>query len=187
MTQGTGIGAENTLAAGHADYPSLVEISTAHYEITRELAHGGMGRIRVARDRRLGRSVAIKEVLVPDGELAQRFEREARITARLQHPSIVAIYEAGVWGNGAPFYAMPLVKGRSFDEVIAEKQTLAERIALLPAALAVADAIAYAHGERVIHRDLKPKNVLVGSFGETIVIDWGLAKALDGSDADTSA
>jgi eukaryotic-like serine/threonine-protein kinase len=141
MTRGTGIGAENTLAAGHADYPSLVEISTAHSEITRELAHGGMGRIRVARDRRLGRSAAIKEVVVPDGELAQRFEREARIRARLQHPSIVAIYEAGVWGNGAPVCAMPPVEGRSFDEVIAEKRTLAERIALLPTAVAVADAV----------------------------------------------
>ena len=151
----------------------------AHYEVGRELARGGMGRIRVARDRRLGRMVALKEILVRDGDLAQRFEREARITARLQHPSIVAVYEAGLLPTGTPFYAMPLVQGRSLDEEIAGTRTLADRMALVPSVLAVADAMAYAHGERVIHRDLKPRNVLIGTFGETVVIDWGLAKDLD--------
>src|SRR6185312_6918844 len=77
-----------------------------------------------------------------------------------------------------PFYAMPLVAGRSLDKVVAEKRTLVERLSLLPRVIAVADALAYAHNENVIHRDLKPANVLVGEFGETVVIDWGLAKDL---------
>ena len=158
---------------------ALSAVDPSHYVVGRELARGGMGRIRVATDRRLGRQVAIKEILVRDGELAQRFEREARITARLQHPSIVAVYEAGLLPTGMPFYAMPLMQGRSLDEEIAKTRSLSDRMALVPSVLAVADAMAYAHGERVIHRDLKPRNVLIGAFGETVVIDWGLAKDLD--------
>ena len=169
-----------------ADYSSLVPVDPTYYVAERELARGGMGRIRVARDRRLGRAVAIKEVLVSSGELVDRFEREARINARLQHPAIMPVYEAGAWPSGEPFFSMRLVSGRSLDEVIAERPTLDERMALLPNALAVADAIAYAHSEGVIHRDLKPKNVLVGAFGETVVIDWGLAKDLRDREPDVS-
>src|SRR5262249_46023766 len=79
------------------DDKSLGVVDPAHYVITREIARGGMGRVLGARDRRLGREVAIKEVLANDGALARRFEREARITARLQHPSIVSVHEAGSW------------------------------------------------------------------------------------------
>jgi hypothetical protein len=79
---------------------------------------------------------------------------------------------------GKPFYSMKMVSGRSLAEVIEERRTLAERLALLPNVIAVADAMAYAHGQRVIHRDLKPANVLIGPFGETVVIDWGLAAQL---------
>ena len=138
-----------------------------------------MGRIQVARDRRLGREIALKEILVHRGATRRRFEREARITARLQHPSIVGVYEAGVWPSGEPFYAMPLLSGRSLDEALADAKTLAGRLALVPNVLAIADAMAYAHGRRVIHRDLKPRNVIVGEFGETVVIDWGIAKEID--------
>ena len=162
------------------DYQDLIEVDPAHYAITREIARGGMGRIHIARDRRLGREVALKEVLVQSGVMARRFEREARITARLQHPSIVSVHEAGVWPSGEPFYAMRLVSGRSLDEAVAAATSFDQRIALLPHVLAIADAMAYAHGQRVIHRDLKPRNVVVGEFGETVVIDWGLAKEHDG-------
>ena len=179
MNTGATLAAESFTAP---DYAALAVVDAAHYHIERDLARGGMGRIRVARDRRLGRPVALKELLVQSGDLAIRFEREARINARLQHPSIMPIYEAGAWPSGEPFYAMKLVTGRSLNEVIAEATTLDKRLALLPNVLAVADAIAYAHSERVIHRDLKPHNVLVGAFGETVVIDWGLAKELDGAD-----
>jgi serine/threonine protein kinase len=160
------------------DYAAFVPVDQKHYVLGEQIARGGMGRIRIARDLRLGRDIAIKETLVNTAELSGRFEREVRLTARLQHPSIVNVYEAGVWPNGAPFFAMKLVSGRSLDKVIAEATTLDDRLALLPNVLAVADALAYAHGQGVIHRDLKPQNVLVGSFGETVVIDWGLAKDL---------
>ncbi len=142
-----------------------------------ELARGGMGRITRARDRRLGRDVAIKEVLDP--KMRARFEREVMITAQLQHPAIVPIYEAGAWPDGSAFYTMRLVSGGTLAHAIAETKTLAERLALLPHVNALTEALAYAHSRRIVHRDLKPGNVLVGEFGETVVIDWGLAKELD--------
>ncbi|HEY1555617.1 MAG TPA: protein kinase [Kofleriaceae bacterium] len=163
------------------DHAGLAGIDPDHYALGDELARGGMGRIFRARDRRLGRDVAIKETFAHGGD-AMRFEREARITARLQHPSIVQVHEAGVWPTGEPFFAMQLVNGRSLDDAIATATTLDARLALVPNALAVADAIAYAHSQGIIHRDLKPKNVIVGEFGETVVIDWGLAKDLAASE-----
>jgi tetratricopeptide (TPR) repeat protein len=165
-------------AGGGADYNDLVMVDPHHYVMGNELARGGMGRVLVARDRRLGRTVAIKEVLGTTPEARVRFEREARITAGLQHPSIVNIHEAGTWPDGVPFYAMKLVTGRTLSAVIAECDSLERRLALLPQVIAITDALAYAHSERVIHRDLKPGNVIVGEFGETVVIDWGLAKSL---------
>jgi WD40 repeat protein len=169
------------------DHPELVTVERRHYLIAGEIAKGGMGRILDARDRRLGRAVAIKELLPKNRDASRRFEQEARITARLQHPSIIHVYEAGVWPGGEPFYAMPKVAGRSLDKVVAERPTPAERLALIPNAIAVVDALAYAHSQRVIHRDLKPANVLVGEFGETVVIDWGLAKDLASPDPSSSS
>ncbi|HUS28625.1 MAG TPA: serine/threonine-protein kinase [Kofleriaceae bacterium] len=160
----------------------LPTIDPSLYDLGEEIAQGGMGRIRAARDLRLGRDVAIKEILEPRGSLATRFEREAMLTARLQHPSIVAVYEAGRWPTGEPFYAMRLVPGTSLKKAITQRASGDERLALLPNVIAIADAMAYAHDQRIIHRDLKPANVLVGDFGETVVIDWGLAKDLDASD-----
>ena len=169
-----------------ADYPNLIGVEPSHYVRVRELARGGMGRIIVARDRRLGREVAIKELYAPTGELKQRFEREARITARLQHPATVSLLEAGVWPTGEPFYAMTLIAGRPLDKVIVASSTAEARFGLIANVIAVADAIAYAHDRKIVHRDLKPANVLVGDFGETVVIDWGLAKDLTavGTDAE---
>lgn len=152
--------------------------SGKHYVVTETVAQGGMGRILRARDRRLGRDVAIKQLIRPSTELAARFEREVRITAALQHPSIVTVHEAGIWHDGEPFYAMELVAGRALDAVARDAVTVAERLALVPHVIAVADALAYAHSRGVIHRDLKPSNVIVGEFGETVVIDWGVAKDL---------
>ncbi len=154
-------------------------VEQSRYEIDTELARGGMGRILHAIDRRHGRRVAIKELLTDTPSLRARFRREALITARLQHPAIVPVYEAGRWPSGEPFYAMKMVEGRSLDAVIAGRRTLERRMELLPNVIAVAEAIAYAHERKVIHRDLKPANVLVGDFGETVVIDWGLAKDLN--------
>ena len=156
----------------------LTPVPRELYLVEGEIARGGMGRILAARDRRLGRPVALKELLSTSPELARRFEREALMTARLQHPSIVNVHEAGRWPSGEPFFAMKRVVGKPLDAVVREAATLEDRLALLPKVLAVAEAMAYAHEQGVIHRDLKPANVLVGAFGETVVVDWGLAKDL---------
>jgi len=156
--------------------------ATERYHVLAEHGRGGLGVVSRARDRDLGRDVAIKELLTRGRTGEARFLREARITARLEHPGIVPVYEAGRWTDGTPFYAMKLVSGRPLRELIAERRTVAERIRLLHHVIAVADAMAYAHARNIIHRDLKPANVIVGDFGETIVIDWGLAKDLTETD-----
>src|SRR4051812_42632627 len=153
--------------------------STNRYTIGPEIARGGLGRVLSGHDKLLDRTVALKELLSRDFGDRGRFSREVLVTARLQHPSIVPIYDAGAWPDGEPFYAMKLISGRSFEQLVRERPTLPERLALLPNMIDVAEAIAYAHSQRVIHRDLKPANVIVGEFGETLVIDWGLAKSLD--------
>ena len=158
---------------------ALETVAREHYEVFGEIARGGLGRIMRAHDLRLDRQVAIKELHFRLGNAEARFAREMRLTARLQHPAIVPIHEAGRWPTGEPFYAMKLVEGRTLADVATDATTLEERLHLLPNVIDVAEAIAYAHSERIIHRDLKPHNVLVGSFGETVVIDWGLAKDLD--------
>jgi WD40 repeat protein/serine/threonine protein kinase len=177
----------------------LVQVDPSSYRVLGEFAQGGIGRILRARDLRLNRVVALKELLHTEGEsaggaasgasargpvlggtgAAERFVREAFVTARLQHPSIVPVYEAGRFPTGEAFYAMKLVQGRSLAEIIDDSPTLERRLPLLPHVLAVAEAMAYAHSQHIIHRDLKPANVLIGEFGETVVIDWGLAKSLE--------
>jgi tetratricopeptide (TPR) repeat protein len=164
-------------ASADADALELRPVAADVYVERAVFKRGGMGQISTAHDRRLRRTVALKEMR-KGSPLEARFEREIRLTARLQHPSIVSVYEAGRWASGDPFYAMELVHGRSFDEVIAGATTLEERMTLVPNVIAVADALGYAHQQGVIHRDLKPSNVMVGEFGETVVIDWGLAKDL---------
>ncbi len=153
-------------------------ISRSAYEVEGVYAEGGIGRIIKAKDTRLGRLVAIKELHEPTESLTRRFIREARMTARLEHPSIVPVHEVGCWSSGEPFFAMTFINGKPLGDIMKEAETLDQRLALLPHLYSVADAMAYAHDRRIIHRDLKPANVLVGQFGETVVIDWGLAKDL---------
>ncbi|HKE14531.1 MAG TPA: protein kinase, partial [Kofleriaceae bacterium] len=171
-------GRRRAIESPERDHMELVEVDPDHYVAGCEVARGGMGRIVAARDRRLGRVVAIKELIQNTAERAARLEREALITARLQHPAIVNLHEAGRWPSGQPFYSMKLVAGRSLAQVVSEPRPLAERLALLPNLIAMAEAVAYAHRHHIIHRDLKPSNVLIGELGETVVIDWGLAKDL---------
>jgi serine/threonine protein kinase len=154
----------------------------SRYEIIAEHGRGGLGRVFRARDKELGRDVAIKELLRRDTHAEYRFFREALITSRLEHPGIVPVHEAGRWSDGTPFYSMKLVSGTSLAELIQGARSWEERRALVVHVAAVADAMAYAHSKRIIHRDLKPSNVIVGGFGETIVIDWGLAKSIDDAD-----
>ena len=157
--------------------------SRARFQVGLEVARGGMGRVVAARDKRLGRAVAIKEALDADVATLHRFEREVQITARLQHPAIVPVYDAGRWPSGLPYYVMRLVSGRPLLEHIEKARSLGERLALVPSFLAAADAVGFAHREGIIHRDLKPSNVLLGEHGETVVIDWGLAKVVGEAEA----
>ncbi|HEY4182598.1 MAG TPA: serine/threonine-protein kinase [Kofleriaceae bacterium] len=152
------------------------------YASGEEIARGGMGRVIEATDTVLQRVVAIKEALTDEPELLKRFARETRITARLEHPSIVPLYDAGGGDGEPPFYVMRRVSGQPLEELIGEASTLDARLALLPNVLAATQAIAHAHKRGVIHRDLKPSNILVGELGETVVIDWGLAKVIGETD-----
>src|SRR5262249_25503923 len=111
------------------------------------------------------------------------FEREARITAQLEHPGIVPLYEAGRQADGTPYYVMRRVDGRQLDDAV-KSAGFEQRLALVPNLLAVCDAVAFAHARAIRHRDIKPSNILLGRFGETLLIDWGLARRLDDSGAE---
>lgn len=181
-----------TRAPGLADGASAIDPTTraafqprdpARYRIFGEHARGGLGRVLRAHDVELGRQVAIKELLerTPVAEL--RFIREALITSRLAHPGIVRVHEAGRWSDGTPFYVMEFVNGQPLRDLITPDDPIQSRLSLLSNIVAVADAMAFAHERGVIHRDLKPSNIIVGSFGETVVIDWGLARTTYEDDA----
>ena len=154
------------------------------YVLGTEIARGGMGRVVEATDTVLGRTVALKAALSMDPEAMRRFRRETHITARLEHPSIVPVHDAGTQADGSPFYVMRRVSGRPLDQLVTASTTLAERLALVPHVVAAAQAVGHAHRRGVIHRDIKPSNILVGDLGETVVIDWGLAKVIDEPDDD---
>jgi WD40 repeat protein len=146
------------------------------------LGVGGMGRVYLARDRRLGRMVALKEAHDPG--LARRLAREVRVTAGLEHPGIVTVYDEGRGGDGRPFYTMRLMRGRALSRVLSERSGASGRLELLSHYLDACQALAYAHAQGVIHRDLKPANIMLGAFGETQVVDWGLARRLGDTVAD---
>jgi hypothetical protein len=173
-----------TLAGGDtaADPAAPGRDESERYQIGRELARGGMGVIHAATDVRLSRTVALKQLLTRSGQAEARLRREALITARLQHPAIVPVFDIGELGDRGPFYAMKLVDGTSLDVAIKRASTPDARLALLSHAVTVVEAVAYAHSRGVVHRDLKPHNVLVGAFGETVVVDWGLAKQVHAAD-----
>jgi serine/threonine protein kinase/tetratricopeptide (TPR) repeat protein len=147
------------------------------YRVLREIARGGMGRVLGAFDLGLERDVALK-VLLP-GAKADRFVRESKITARLPHPGIPPVHALGTLADGSPFLAMKLIAGQTF----AVEMEAADRPRLLQAFLQVCQAVGFAHSRGVVHRDLKPPNVMVGAFGEVQVMDWGLAKVLSGQES----
>ena len=149
-----------------------------------ELGRGGQSIVWRALDRFVGREVALKELTSPGGgdspgspAAAQaRFLREARLTAQLDHPGIPPVHELARRADGTLYSAQKLVRGRTLKAALAQCRTLRQRLELLPHLVNAAQAVAYAHGQSVIHRDLKPSNVIVGPYGETAVVDWGLAK-----------
>jgi serine/threonine protein kinase/formylglycine-generating enzyme required for sulfatase activity len=156
----------------------------------RWLAEGGLGVVYVAHDQELHREVALKEIQesqADDPERQAKFLMEAELTGRLEHPGIVPVYSLGLYASGRPYYAMRLVRGETLSEAIArfhrrEQGDPGERALelrrLLGRLVAVCDAVAYAHSRGVLHRDLKPSNILLGKYGETLVVDWGLAKMI---------
>jgi serine/threonine protein kinase/Tfp pilus assembly protein PilF len=174
------------------------------YEVHHEHARGGMGRVMLARDLAVGREVALKELLpgiatgstsipgsVPNagtnesGGVVERFLREAKITGQLEHPNIIPVYEIGQYEDGNYYYTMRFVRGKTLadklrdirkDDTLDRDAKLAARIKLLDMFVDVCNAIAYAHSKGVIHRDIKPENIMIGDYGETLVLDWGLAR-----------
>ncbi len=146
-----------------------------------EIGRGGMGVVFRARQSSLSRDVALKRQLGPEVSPVARasFLSEALITGRLEHPNIVPVYDLGQTRGGDLHLAMKLVEGRSWDQLLETERDLTMHLEIL---LQVCNAIAYAHSRGVLHNDLKPDNVMLGSFGEVLVMDWGVAVELDGSD-----
>ena len=167
---------------------------TEDFELLRLIGQGGAGRVFLAFDEMIGREVALKEVLPAKLDKSKdyhlrRFIREAKISGRLQHPGIVPIYELKEKDDGTYFYVMKYVQGQTLFHAImhdSEAETpyeaFGKRIKLLDRLIDVCQAMGYSHSKHIIHRDLKPSNVILGEFGETIILDWGLAKFLGEKD-----
>jgi eukaryotic-like serine/threonine-protein kinase len=172
----------------------------ARFRILRPHARGGLGEVFVAYDSELNREVALKEIQADHAhntDSRSRFLLEAEVTGGLEHPNIVPVYGLGTYADGRPFYAMRFIKGDSLKEAIERfyaadqapgrdpgERSLALR-KLLGRLIDVCNAMAYAHSRGVLHRDLKPGNIMLGKYGETLVVDWGLAKPGDRPDAAT--
>jgi serine/threonine protein kinase/formylglycine-generating enzyme required for sulfatase activity len=156
------------------------------YTFHEELGAGGVGQVVAALDREIRRVVALKTLqqsVAHDPVVSARFVEEARITAQLEHPGIVPIYDVGAGPDGAPYYTMRVVKKRSLRDVLAKPDVrkLWSTARLMGVMLQVCRALGYAHSRGVLHRDIKPENILVGDHGEVYVADWGLAKLEDHS------
>jgi serine/threonine-protein kinase len=188
------------VSAAHAEDPYATRAGSVgmptstgqRFRILRPHAKGGLGEVHVAHDEELRREVAVKEIqdrYADDPKSRARFLLEAKITGGLEHPGVVPVYGLGQYADGRPFYAMRFIRGDSLKEAIAAfhagtsphrtsgEQALALR-QLLGRFVDVCNAVAFAHSRGVLHRDLKPGNVMLGKYGETLVVDWGLAKPL---------
>jgi tetratricopeptide (TPR) repeat protein/tRNA A-37 threonylcarbamoyl transferase component Bud32 len=180
---------DGTLLASDAVSPT--ELDLRGYELSEQLGKGGMGEVYRSCDPALGRDLAIKVVKERyrgDQEIERRFVREARITGSLQHPGIVPIHNLGRLNDGRLHYTMRLVRGQSFADILKDEGGKPERLPyLLTTFEKICQAVAYAHSKHVLHRDLKPHNVMVGRFGEVQVLDWGLAKLLTPDGASVTA
>jgi serine/threonine protein kinase len=151
------------------------DLSGTKYRLRGVAGAGGMGTVYVVEDTELGRQVALKVLDVPDSGIEARLRREAQVLARLEHPGVVPVHDVGTLPDGRTFYTMKLVQGERVDAYVSRRPPLPERLRVF---IRIADAVAFAHAHGVLHRDLKPQNVMVGAFGEVLVMDWGLAKIL---------
>ena len=182
------------LERASAEIEKPIPLARGRYRIIGPPLDGGLGRVWPAHDEKLGRTVALKEIL-PDfrrsPDARRRLAHEAQLTAQLDHPGIVAVHDMGSDPqSGEPFYVMRLVKGRTLTEAARRYQESSggalELSLLLNKLIAVCDTVSYAHVQGVIHRDLKGANILVGEFGEVVVLDWGLAARLQLDRVDAS-
>ncbi|MGE3818637.1 MAG: protein kinase, partial [Isosphaeraceae bacterium] len=161
------------------------------FRILRSHAGGGLGEVHIAWDEELGREVALKEIrprYADDARARSRFVREAEVTGNLDHPGVVPVYSLGTHSDGRPYYAMRFVNGETLQQALERYHREAPGLGqtersgrlrrLLRRFIDICDTIEYAHGRGVLHRDLKPANILIGSHGEAVIIDWGLAKVL---------
>ncbi len=153
------------------DWPDL----GPRYRVTGRLAQGGMSAVFTAHDTVLDREVAVKvhDLDDPGGDASARLALEARVLARLEHPGIVPVHDAGHLADGRLFYVMKRVRGARLDEAARALTTVDDRLRLFERVL---EAVAFAHAHDIVHRDLKPDNVMVGEFGEVLVLDWGVAR-----------
>jgi serine/threonine protein kinase len=168
-------------AAGAGPVGGLASLLPARYRLQAEVACGGMGLVVRVHDEVLDRDLALKALPESDStpELESRFRAEARITGRLQHPGVPPVHDLGELRDGRPFFTMKLVQGHTLAELLRRRSNPREGLeGWLRVFEQVCQTVAYAHSQGVIHRDLKPLNVMVGAFGEVQVMDWGLAKSL---------
>jgi serine/threonine protein kinase len=181
-------GPDATLAtSSNPSAGASARLSLPNYELGVLLGRGGMGDVVLGRDKQIGRDVAIKQLRMdkPSEEAVTRFLREARIQARLEHPSIVPVHQLGMDDHGLPYFTMKRLTGTTLQEVLASPSP-PPRQRVLRMFAEVCLAVEFAHAKGVVHRDLKPSNIMVGDFGEVYVLDWGLARIIDERDATSS-
>jgi serine/threonine protein kinase len=159
------------------DAVDLPDLTGTRYKLIEKLGQGGMGSVYRVEDTALGRHVALKVIVAAhaDDELAGRLLREAQIIARLEHPGIVPVHDVGTLPDGRVFYTMKLVQGQRLDRHVAQFGNLRDWLRVFEK---ICEAVWFAHTHGVLHRDLKPQNIMVGPFGEVLVLDWGLSKVL---------
>ena len=175
----------------NGDRPQLAHSHQTRYEIVSALGEGGQGEILNAIDHDIGRMVALKRLRGPNAlapETVLRFIEEIRTTGRLEHPNIVPVHDVGVDEQGHYYFIMKRIEGETLESIIGklaagdpvyhQRFGFERRMAIFRD---LVEALAYAHTQGYIHRDIKPANVMVGAFGETILMDWGIAKRLDDS------
>ena len=187
---GSDLASGDTVAATESDSPPRARggwLSLAGYQIGSTLGQGGMGEVLLARDERIGRDIAIKCMRsgAPAADAIERFLREAKIQARLDHPAIVPVHELGEDAGGRPYFTMKRLAGKTLQDVLGEPGAAPQR--LLRAFVDVCTAAAFAHARGVVHRDLKPSNIMLGEYGEVYVMDWGVARVVGEGGGDAGA
>ncbi len=155
---------------------TMPELEGTRYTLESELGRGGMGVVYAVVDRQLDRRVAMKVLAntLNQGDI-DTLHKEAKVIARLEHPGIIPLYDAGSLGDGRFYYTMRIASGRRLDRFLVETGNRAERFRVFER---IAETVGYAHSRGVIHCDLKPQNIMVGEFGEVFVLDWGIARSL---------